>query len=184
MKIEELSVLREYCTPGMLKSYIKEDKEKTSSLVNFIKLIKSKDILTSDEISEFVIRYKLNTYGQTFLDMINILEASNSKVAYKTLIEEYNKLDGSSREDYEILLQDIVTVYGNCNDFFSDEYLDYKVSMEEKASSESNVTVFEFLKKGGTVDNLQKILVREDISEFNGDTKIYVNSNDIPELNL
>lgn len=176
MKIEELEFLRSVFNDDMAKSYIKEDKDKINSFVKFVDIIWDKGIFTNEELKMFAIKYRDSIYGETFLDMLCVLHASEVKFSpeeYKLIYWDYMMARTSDEEDYIKLLKNTRKRYGDCSGFFNDELFDRKIVKEKE--KHFSISVQEYLNKGGNISLIKGILEENEKEEFDMNTLIYIN---------
>lgn len=176
MNIKDLKILRNNLDKEITTSFVKEDPSKVRMFARFIKIIGDKAILTDDDLKLFAAKYRDSIYGETFLDMLCILNTNDEKISdidFNRLCKKYIMSPTSDEEEYRNMLEDVKTVYGDCNGFFSEEYIESKISKEKEKHFSSSVK--ELLDKGYNIDNIRILLEKNGIKEFDLNTKIYSN---------
>lgn len=177
MRTYDIGILTENLGEEISTSFIKEDNEKLRSFVNFISIVSGKNIFSKKYIENFAVKYRDGIYGETFLDMLIILNASEVEISYGECIylcQNYILLCTSDEKEYRNMLEDIKTVYGDCNGFFSEEYIESKIVKEKERHFSTSIE--ELIEKGYTIDDIKILLEKRGIKEFNPDTRIYVNN--------
>lgn len=177
MRTCDLVILRKSLSKEISMSFIKEEDDKIRSFTNFMNIINDKCIFTEEQLELFAAKYRDSIYGQTFLDMICVLNASDVKISdveYENLYRKYMKSRTSDEEEYRNMIEDVKTIYGDCDGFFSEEYIESKINKEKEIHFSSSVK--DLFERGYTIDNIKILLEKNGIEEFNLDTKIYVNN--------
>lgn len=177
MRTCDIKILKENLGKKIATSFIKEDDEKLRSFVGFINMINNKGILTEERLELFAAKYRDSIYGETFLDMLIILNASEAEISdneYRNLCQNYILSRTSDEEEYRNMLEDVKTAYGNCNGFFSEEYIESKITKEKERHFSRSIG--ELIEKGYTIDNIKILLEKNGIEKFTLDTKVYINN--------
>lgn len=175
MTIEQLQIISK-TMKAQVKNFIDEDQDKLRTLTSFLKLVEKENIdLKEQELQAVCTKLKNYIYGQTYLDMLCVLSASGEKIDYE-LCDKYISCTTCSLDDkeYRKIISELISKYGDCNGFFSEEYIDMKIQREKEKYF--SISVSEYLKKGGSLSKLSAILEKSGIEEFSMDTKIYANN--------
>lgn len=175
MTVEQLEILGKI-VGSEVKTFIEEDSDKLRTLTSFLKLVEKENIkFGGHELGLLCTKFKDGIYGQTYLDMLCVLSASGEKINYK-LCDKYIECPTytTDEKDYRNLLAELIVTYGDCNGFFSQEYIDMKIQREKEKYF--SISIYEYLKKGGSVNKLKSILEKSSIDEFSMNTKIYANN--------
>lgn len=163
MKIEQLEILKKYLGEKLAKSFINENPAKIKTLTDFIRIVQEKGIYEEKELKYFAIKYRDSIYGQTFLELLCVLDAHEvqiEKEQYKSLYYKYLYERTSDEEDYKKLLDDVINNYGNCNGFFDEKYIKESIKNENKLHF--IVTVQQMLKKGVSIDEIINMIKNND----------------------
>lgn len=174
MNITDLKILRNNLDKKITITFVKEDPSKVRMFAKFLSIIGEKAILSDDELKLFAKKYRDSIYGETFLDMLCILNTNDPKISdidFNRLCKKYIMSLTSDEEEYRNMLEDVKTAYGDCNGFFSEEYIESRISKEKEKHFSSSVK--ELLDKGYTIDNIRILLEKNSIKEFDLNTKIH-----------
>lgn len=176
MKLSDLKTLRNSLSKKVTESFIKKDDNKIRTFAHFINIVADKHVLLKGELELLALKYRDSIYGETFFDMIFVLDANDRKISddeYASICKDYMSTNTSDEDEYRNMLKRFVEKYGDCNEFFSDEYIESKITREKERYFSNSIK--ELLDKGYNIDNILHLLEKNNITEFNEDTKLCVN---------
>ena len=179
MNVNNIIYLKDALGCEEARKYLKADEERLKILVEVLMKTDIKNMINTDMFNDFCNKIAYAKYGKVYarvLCAVGKFKIDNGlPIAYRMFLLWYIEGGYNNEIKYEELFEWI-------NDFkeFSplvfnyDEHLKSLVQKEIDAANEDKITIDNFIKNGGSLEELIAVIKNCEITDFNKDTKIPV----------
>lgn len=179
MNTADIICLKNTLGEAEARKYLKADEEKIKILVKILKKTSVKRILDTDIFNEFCNKIIFGKYGKIYADVLCDIGKFNIgtriPIKYQLFLINYINYGYNNEKKYKALFKDIEKFNEISSTSFDYEFTRILVEHEIKNTNKDKITIHEFLRSGGSLEELIDIMSKCEIKDFNLDTKIPVN---------
>ena len=179
MNIKDIVYLKDVLGEEEARKYLKADEEKIKILVEVLKKTDIKNMINTDNFNDFCNKIAYAKYGKVYARVLCAIGkfdiVGELPISYKMFLLYY--IDGGYNDEdiYKQLFEWINDFHLFTNFSFNyNEHLKSLVQKEIAAANEDKITIDNFIKNGGSLEELIAVIKNCEITDFNKDTKIPV----------